>query len=207
MDHGSNFFIAMFHSSMDKNMVLGNRFWFFFGSGISLVKWAPNFEMNDSTCTLVLFWIEMPALPIEYRYMDIVEAIANKFGSFIQHDLHPFEEPYHSIHVFLLLDTSKPLPQSILFNLIGVSGNKTLLFKMHKLSPFMLIFWVILQINVKMQTVQSWLFAKNTLSFPLNALWWPKWVTLLHPPLQIHCLILMPITSQMGIFHWIIWVM
>lgn len=37
------------------------------------------------------FWVVFPALPLEYRDLDLIEMLANMIGIFIKHDLIPFK--------------------------------------------------------------------------------------------------------------------
>ena len=64
--------------------------------------------LYDSVCSFMPFWVELLPLPLEYRDLNIVEAIAIKIDKFICHDLNPHEELDWAIRVCLLLDTLKP---------------------------------------------------------------------------------------------------
>ena len=79
MDHASNFFVATFNSFAAHNSVLCSKFQFCFGFGVSMNAWVPNFKMNEFLFAFIPFQIDTQFLPIEYRDMDVIEAIANEF--------------------------------------------------------------------------------------------------------------------------------
>lgn len=52
--------------------------WFFEGYGLFIQPRVSNFDPTSTKIKFILFWIQLPTLPLEYRVMGIVEIIDNK---------------------------------------------------------------------------------------------------------------------------------
>lgn len=52
-------------------------------SSLSVRKWSPNMELNDSFFESALVWVRLPGLPLEYWVEDVFLGIANSFGELV----------------------------------------------------------------------------------------------------------------------------
>ncbi|XP_057853351.1 uncharacterized protein LOC131063516 [Cryptomeria japonica] len=60
------FFVFSFSCGEDLEMILSGGPWMFGKSLLSLRKWSPNIELNDSFFESALVWVRLPSLPLEF---------------------------------------------------------------------------------------------------------------------------------------------
>lgn len=116
IDQGNGFFNLFFSIKKQRDLVLKVKSWSFEGSRLYTQAWTQNFDPLSVVIEFVIFWIELPTLPLEYMEMDVVETIANHLGIFVSHDMEFFTNPHKPIRVCVLLNTLKEFPSSVWIN-------------------------------------------------------------------------------------------
>lgn len=66
LDQGKGFFIAIFSTKENRNVVFRNKAWVLEGLGLHMQSWSPKFSLQSSVIRYILFWVQLPSLPMEY---------------------------------------------------------------------------------------------------------------------------------------------
>ncbi|WOL06788.1 hypothetical protein Cni_G15522 [Canna indica] len=80
IDLASGYFCFKFTSNEDLNLVLSNGPWFLNGKVLLITPWKANFQPFLDKIETIPVWIQLPRLPIEYLYKDILLKLAAKIG-------------------------------------------------------------------------------------------------------------------------------
>ncbi|XP_059076573.1 uncharacterized protein LOC131875882 [Cryptomeria japonica] len=80
------FFPFNFSCLEDQEGVLCGGPWMVGRTFLSLIKWSPNQELNDSFFDLAPVWVKLSSLPMEFWFEDVFKGISSSFGDLLAID-------------------------------------------------------------------------------------------------------------------------
>lgn len=116
IDQREGFFITMFESKVDHDRTHKQKDWFCEGIGLYTLPWLLNFNTKSIGIKFVPRWFSFPSLPLEYRGLDLVEAMENHLDIFMKHELIPFEHTERTVRACIFIDLSKLNPAKIIID-------------------------------------------------------------------------------------------
>ncbi|XP_057837885.2 uncharacterized protein LOC131048058 [Cryptomeria japonica] len=98
-------------------MTLSGGPWMFGKSSLSLRKWSPNMELNDSFFESAPIWVRLPGLLLEFWLEDVFSGIANSFGELVAIDpMTTTRKRLVYARICVNISQNKDLPSSIEIN-------------------------------------------------------------------------------------------
>ncbi|XVF37089.1 hypothetical protein REPUB_Repub19eG0115400 [Reevesia pubescens] len=70
----------------DYDLIIKGGPWFVGGRFLKIRKRIPNFRAFEASFSLVVVWIRLPELPIEYYDIEILTKIGKKLGTLLRLD-------------------------------------------------------------------------------------------------------------------------
>ena len=80
---GKGFYVFVFESSDDKNLIFRNGPYFMGPQGLYLNKWTPEFDPAQDVSSAVPVWVRLPHLPLHCWNQKSLQAIGNSLGRYI----------------------------------------------------------------------------------------------------------------------------
>jgi len=80
---GKGFFVFVFDSVEDRNLIFRNGPYFMSPRGLYLNQWTLDFNMSQDVPSTVPIWVCLPHLPLHCWNPKSLEAIGNKLGKYI----------------------------------------------------------------------------------------------------------------------------
>lgn len=85
--------------------------WMFGKSSLSVRKWSPNMELNDSFFETASAWVRLPGLSLEYWVEDVFLGITNSFGELVAID--PITSSCKRLVIYVNISQNMDLPSTI----------------------------------------------------------------------------------------------
>jgi hypothetical protein len=76
------FFVVIFASSKDRDLIYSSRPWFWGRSGLSVQLWTPSFDPSSASIPSAPVWVRLPGLPIHFWGDSSLSHIGNALGKF-----------------------------------------------------------------------------------------------------------------------------
>ena len=86
VNFGRGFFLIRFSSTDDYDEVLRGRPWFIGGHFPAIKPWEPYFKASKAKLTLVVVWVRLPKLPIEFYVTSVLKEIGSVIGAVLRID-------------------------------------------------------------------------------------------------------------------------
>eukprot|EP00253_Pinus_taeda_P031990 PITA_31990 len=107
--------MVVFASLEDKDRVLEGGPYFYATAGLYMQPWTMNFVQERKTFTLVLVWIRLYSLPLDYWLSESLKTIGNKLGNFIKISDATLKGKYTAFaRICVEMDLSGALPDAII---------------------------------------------------------------------------------------------
>eukprot|EP00253_Pinus_taeda_P029321 PITA_29321 len=106
------YFTFHFESREDKNLIFRNRPYFMDSRGLYLNKWTVDFDPELDVPSAVPIWVRLPHLPLHCWGDELVRAIGNVVGRFIDRS-EPKDNMQACAHRCVEVDLDKGLPEAI----------------------------------------------------------------------------------------------
>lgn len=78
------FFTVVFTNIVDKDRIFEGGPYFYAAAGLYMRPWVMNFVLEKETFTLVLVWVRVYSLPLDYWKSESLVAIGNKLGCYVK---------------------------------------------------------------------------------------------------------------------------
>jgi hypothetical protein len=108
---GKGFFVFVFESSEDKNLIFRNDPYFMGPQGLYLNKWTPDFDPAQDVSSAVPVWVRLPHLPLHCWNKKSLHAIDNTLGRYIDQAVR--KDQYSCAQICVEVDLEVGLPEAI----------------------------------------------------------------------------------------------
>lgn len=109
-------FVSLFESKEYRYFVFRAKYCLYNCSGLYLQLQYRNFNPIPSSIKFIPIWVQLHSIPLQYREIDILEAIGNKVGIFIKNDMVFFDNLNLLVRLCLLMDATRYFPSSLQIN-------------------------------------------------------------------------------------------
>ena len=114
VNFGRGFFLIRFSSTDDYDKVLCGGPWFIGGHFPTIKPWEPYFKASKAKLTLVVVWVRLPKLPIEFYVTSMLKEIGSVIGPVLRIDSYIASETRGGyVRLFVQIDLEKLLINSI----------------------------------------------------------------------------------------------
>lgn len=114
---GKGFFVFVFDSAEDRNLIFKNGPYFMGPQGLYLNKWSPDFYPAQDVPTAVPVWVRLPHLPLHCWNPKSLQIIGNALGNYI--DQAPRKDQYSCARICVEVDLEEGLPEAIKLTVAG----------------------------------------------------------------------------------------
>jgi hypothetical protein len=77
-----SFFVVIFASAKDRDLIYSSGPWFWGRSGLSVQLWTPSFDPSSASIPTAPVWVKLPGLPIHFWGDSSLSHIGNALGKF-----------------------------------------------------------------------------------------------------------------------------
>ena len=108
---GKGYFVFLFESSADRDLIFRNRPYSLGPQGLYLNKWNLEFDLNQDIPSVVPVWVRLPHLPLHCWNSGSLEAIGNTLGKYI--DRADKRDQYTCARICVEVDLEVGFPEPI----------------------------------------------------------------------------------------------
>ena len=116
---GRGYFVFVFESANDRDIIFRNGPYFMGPQGLYLNKWTLDFDPTQGVLIVVSVWVRPPHLPIHCSNFESLEAIGNTLEIYI--DREESKEQYSCARICVEVDLEIGLPEAIMLNVANQS--------------------------------------------------------------------------------------
>lgn len=114
---GKCFFVFIFESEKDRNLIFKNEPYFMGPQGLYLNKWLPNFDLVQDVPSAIPVWLRLPHLPLHYWNQKSLQIINNGLGKYI--DQAARKDQYSCARICVEVDLEEGLSEAIKLTVAG----------------------------------------------------------------------------------------
>ena len=108
---GRGFFVFVFESAEDRDLIFRNGPYFMGPQGLYLNKWTPNLDPSQDVPSAVLVWVRLPFLPLHCWNIESLVIIGNKLSRYI--DRPERKDQFFCTRICVEVDLKIGLPKAI----------------------------------------------------------------------------------------------
>lgn len=108
---GRGFFVFLFESKKDKDLIFRNGPYFMGPQGLYLNKWTPEFDPSQDVPSTVPAWVRLPHLPLHCWNPESLEYIGNTLGKY--KDSAERKDQFSCARICVEVDLEVGLPEAI----------------------------------------------------------------------------------------------